>query len=236
MGRHLGMAARRELVLAIGQRYKTTSVTKKRRTLDEFAAVTGYHRKQATRVSARARPVFFRHRARGHGSTMKRCARQSWFCGRHRIRGKRLRPLIATLLGAMERHAHLRLDPAVRERVLSMRAATIDRMRAGPRAHVRGRSRRRPSLVVRRSVPVRAFADWNDPSPGYVEADLGAHCGESAAGSFMQSLVLTDIVSGWTECLALALDPVWQRCLTSCGRCVIPGWYGTRPVCRRGSP
>jgi len=35
------MAARRELVLAVGQGYKTTSVTKKRRTLDEFAAVTG---------------------------------------------------------------------------------------------------------------------------------------------------------------------------------------------------
>jgi DNA-binding LytR/AlgR family response regulator len=50
MGRHLGMAARRELVLAIGQGYKTTSVTKKRRTLNEFTAVTGYHRKHAIRV------------------------------------------------------------------------------------------------------------------------------------------------------------------------------------------
>jgi DNA-binding LytR/AlgR family response regulator len=44
------MAARRELVLAIGQGYKTTSVTKKRRTLNEFTAVTGYHRKHAIRV------------------------------------------------------------------------------------------------------------------------------------------------------------------------------------------
>jgi hypothetical protein len=41
MGRHLGMAARRELVLAIGERYQTASSTEKRRILDEFAAVTG---------------------------------------------------------------------------------------------------------------------------------------------------------------------------------------------------
>jgi len=39
--------------------------------------------------------------------------------------------------------------------------------------------------------------------PGYLEADLVAHCGESVAGSFVQSLVLTDIASGWTECMAL---------------------------------
>jgi hypothetical protein len=41
MGRHLGMAARRELVLALGERYQTASSTEKRRILDEFAAVTG---------------------------------------------------------------------------------------------------------------------------------------------------------------------------------------------------
>jgi hypothetical protein len=51
--------------------------------------------------------------------------------------------------------------------------------------------------------PVRTFADWNDPLPGYVEGDLVAHCGESAAGSFVQTLVLTDIASGWTELVAL---------------------------------
>ncbi len=50
---------------------------------------------------------------------------------------------------------------------------------------------------------MRTFADWSDPRPGYVEADLVAHSGESAAGSFVQTLVLTDIASSWTECVAL---------------------------------
>ena len=55
----------------------------------------------------------------------------------------------------------------------------------------------------RESVPIRTFADWKEPAPGFLEVDLVAHCGESAAGSFANTLVLTDIASGWTECVAL---------------------------------
>ena len=52
-------------------------------------------------------------------------------------------------------------------------------------------------------MPVRTFADWHHPVPGFVEGDLVLHCGTSVAGSFVSTLVLTDIASGWTECLAL---------------------------------
>jgi hypothetical protein len=65
------------------------------------------------------------------------------------------------------------------------------------------RSRRKTTLAVRRRVPVRTFADWHEPLPGFVEADLVVHCGERMSGSFASTLVLTDIASGWTECIAL---------------------------------
>ncbi len=38
---------------------------------------------------------------------------------------------------------------------------------------------------------------------GFLEIDLVAHSGESMAGSFVHTLVLTDIASEWTECVAL---------------------------------
>jgi hypothetical protein len=38
-----------------------------------------------------------------------------------------------------------------------------------------------------------------------MEADLVAHCGEIAAGSFVHTLTLTDIATGWTECVALVV-------------------------------
>ena len=70
-----------------------------------------------------------------------------------------------------------------------------------PRLEVDAREPRHPA--VRRRVPVRTFADWHDPEPGFLEVDLVVHCGESMAGSFASTLVLTDIASGWIECIAL---------------------------------
>ena len=36
-----------------------------------------------------------------------------------------------------------------------------------------------------------------------MEADLVAHCGETVEGTFLNTLILTDIYSGWTEFLPL---------------------------------
>src|SRR5438132_4882028 len=38
-----------------------------------------------------------------------------------------------------------------------------------------------------------------------MEADLVSHGGESTAGSFVHTLTLTDVASGWTECVALVV-------------------------------
>jgi hypothetical protein len=122
-----------------------------------------------------------------------------------RVCGKRLKALVPVLVEAMERHGHLALAPEVRAGVLGMSAATIDRALRSVRetATQGGRRRAAGSTAVRRSVPVRTFSDWGDPPPGFVEADLVAHSGPSARGSFIQTLVLTDIATGWTECAPL---------------------------------
>jgi hypothetical protein len=82
-----------------------------------------------------------------------------------RICGKRLKPLIPTLVEAMERHGHLQLVSEVRIGLLSISAATIDRALRGVRVVAGGRPRRHtaPSGAVRHSVPVRTFTDWQDP-------------------------------------------------------------------------
>ena len=122
-----------------------------------------------------------------------------------RVCGKRLKALLPTLVPALERHGHVTLDPRVREQLMAVSAATIDRRLASARAVTAGQRRRRRSGgdSVRGRVPVRTFGDWQDPVPGFVEADLVAHCGSSMAGSFVWTLVLTDIASGWTECVPL---------------------------------
>jgi hypothetical protein len=50
---------------------------------------------------------------------------------------------------------------------------------------------------------VRTFSDWNAPPPGFIEVDPVAHSGPVASGAFIQTLVLTDIATSWTECAPL---------------------------------
>lgn len=56
---------------------------------------------------------------------------------------------------------------------------------------------------MQRNVAIRTFADWSDPLPGYLEMDLVVHSGERLAGSYLHTLSLTDLASGWTDCAPL---------------------------------
>lgn len=52
---------------------------------------------------------------------------------------------------------------------------------------------------MKKQIKIRTFSDWNDVVPGFFEGDLVAHCGDRVNGSFLNTLVLTDIASTWTE-------------------------------------
>ena len=210
------MAARDELVAAIAGRYAQGDRAERGRILDEFAAVTGFHRKHAMRL-LRAGQVTRRCGPRSGRRVYDEAVREAlivvWEAS-DRICSKRLRPLLPILVEAMARHGHLQLVPEVRSRLMTMSAATIDRALRDIRQQAGTAKRRRsaPSAAIRRSVPVRTFDGWDDPPPGFVEADLVAHSGPVARGSFVQTLVLTDIATGWTECAPLLVRE--QRLLT----------------------
>ena len=200
------MATPDELVAAVAERYARSGRSERGRILDEFVAVTGHHRKHAMRLLRGGDGSAERKARRGrvYDAAMREALIVLWEAS-DRVCGKRLRPLLPVLVEAMERHGHLRLAPEVRIGVLAMSAATIDRLLRDARTRAGGKPRRRtpPSAAVRRSVPVRTFSDWQDPAPGFFEADLVAHSGPTSRGSYVQTLVLTDIASGWTECAPL---------------------------------
>lgn len=211
MGTRISRASRRELVAATAGRYQASAMREKRRILDEFVAVTGYHRKHAVRIlNGAVLAVEARIEAGGRPRLYDEAIREAlivlWEAS-DRVCGKRLKPLLPVMTEALERHGHLHLQDEVRDRLLSVSPATIDRLLAPTRQAVRGGQRRRARTAspLRRSVPVRTFADWDDPAPGYMEADLVAHSGEDASGSFVNTLTLTDVATGWTECIALVV-------------------------------
>jgi hypothetical protein len=119
--------------------------------------------------------------------------------------GKRLKVMIPTLLPPLEQHGRLKLDKTDRDLVLAISAATIDRVLGDVKVAASGGKRRRAGFcsAIRREVPIRTFNDWNSPPPGFCEVDMVAHGGTSVAGSFIQTLTMVDVATGWTECLPL---------------------------------
>jgi hypothetical protein len=96
----------------------------------------------------------------------------------------------------------------VKDTLLQVSVATIDRALNAARASIDGQRKRRTGVgtAIRRSIPVRTFADWRDPPSGFLEVDMVEHCGgPNTDGDFVHTLVLTDIASGWTECVAMPL-------------------------------
>jgi hypothetical protein len=207
MAGKISMRARREVALAVAERYRAASRNEKGRILEELCAVTGWHRKHAIRVlssrgsNAVARP---RSRRRTYGPSVRDALIALWEAS-DRLCGKRLVAMVPTLLPALERHGRLKLESDERALVRRVSAASIDRLLSAVKIAAAGGRRRRAgfSSAVRRQVPVRTFNDWRHPSPGYCEADLVAHGGASVSGAFIQTLTMVDVATGWTECFPL---------------------------------
>ncbi len=198
--------AKQELLASIRDRYRESSRKDKSKILNEFIAVTGHHRKHGIRLLAQSAEGSVGTGAvkgrRIYDDAVREVVILIWEAS-DRICGKRLKAAMPHLVESMERHGHLDLDPEVKTRVLSASAATLDRLLKPVRATVAGRRKRRRRLSPGRNIPVRTFADWNRPPPGFLEIDLVAHCGDSMWGSFIYSLVATDVCTGWTEAVPM---------------------------------
>jgi hypothetical protein len=109
------------------------------------------------------------------------------------------------MIEALERHGHLILEPEVKARLLTISPATVDRLLVDIRRLDQTQTRRGPKAGgwLKHQIPIRTFADWDKTGPGYLEADLVAHCGHNVGGSFLHTLVMTDVATQWTECFAL---------------------------------
>jgi hypothetical protein len=210
MAGRISMGARREVVSAVTERYRLAKRAEKGRILDELCATTGWHRKHAVRALRQHEAVTPgevgapRVRKRRYGATIKDALTALWEAS-DRMCGKRLKVMIPTLLPALEQHGRLKLGKEDRDSVLAISAATIDRLLGDVKVTASGGKRRRAGFysAIRREVAIRTFNDWKSPPPGFCEVDMVAHGGTSVAGSFIQTLTMVDVATGWTECLPL---------------------------------
>ena len=183
MARRISMGARREVVWAVGERYGSARRREKGRILDELTATTGWHRKHAVGALSAA-AASWKCRQHSCEDTSRNALIALWEAS-DRVCGKRLVAMIPALLPALERHGRLQPTNEDRGLLLSVSAATIDRMLVDVKIAAAGGRRRRVGFysAIRREVPIRTFNDWSDPPPGFCEIDMLAHGGTSVAGS-----------------------------------------------------
>lgn len=200
--------ARKELLGSIQNRYQKSSYLEKKNLLDNFIEATGYNRKHAIKLLkqsiVRLRKKKVTHsRASKYNPEVRQALITTWYAA-NQICSKRLVPFLPDLVEALERNKHLSLPEEVRSCLLSLSPATADRLLTEERTSKgKGTCMTRPGNLLKRQIPVRTFADWNEVVPGFFEGDLVAHCGGHIDGSFLWTLVLTDIASSWTECIPL---------------------------------
>jgi hypothetical protein len=203
----ISLQTRRELLQHLLPQYREASTVKKKsKLLDAFTAATGYNRKYAMGLLNHAKVEQFapqRPRPRHYGPEVQHALFLVWNAA-NRICAKRLIPFLPTLVEALERHEHLHLTEECRRQLLSMSAATADRLlRSQRKGGQRGLSTTRAGTLLKQQIPVRIFEEWNETRTGFLEADLVAHCGADSEGGYLYTLTLTDVATGWTECLSL---------------------------------
>lgn len=187
------------------KRYAKASKKKRMEMLDEFVATTGYHRKYASALLSGKRvwrdPSQPIRRPRCQFYTDEDRQSVLWLVELFDdIGSKRLRIAMDNELPNLRRHKHLKVSRTCYQHLCQVSSSTMDRWRrAARRPGRRVRGGTKPGTLLKRQIPIRTFAQWDDKRPGFGEIDLVQHDGGTNKGDFACTLTFTDVVTSWTE-------------------------------------
>ena len=205
----MSLKSKRELLEVVQPRYLKASKVEKQKILDEFTLTTGYHRKHAIRVLKNQVQVqnHFKRKTKTYqtiyGGEVVQALEQIWeIYGR--ICSKRLQPYLPEAIKVLERCQEIELSQKTKALLLRISSASIDRcLRIVRLKSSHGLSTTKPGSLLKNLIPVQTFTAWDEERPGFMEIDLVAHCGNSTAGQYLNTLTCTDLCTGWTDVTAL---------------------------------
>jgi len=217
----LAMNHKKAVTAEISKKYIKATKKEKTKILDEFINLTGYNRTYGARIlnyssgrligymisgGKRIRYVIgkkkkkkTRDRPRIYDHDVFLALKRIWTIFDF-ICGKRLAPFMAEAVEKLEKHKELEISPVVRQKLLKVSASTIDRLLKPVKDRYRlgkGKKGTKPGTLLKKAIPIKTFADWDDASPGFVEIDLVGHDGGIGSGDFAQSLNFTDVATCW---------------------------------------
>jgi len=226
----LSLKERKTVVKEEATRYQKVTKKEKGKILDEFGKLTGYSRCYASYVlrnygkrvvvdsSDGVRTVFIGDDLyNGRGMKVKKRKRERiyddkilnalvylWRMSDY-LCGKRLKVYLNETIPVLKRFNEFKIDEEAEEKLMRISPATIDRLLRSEKMKFRlkGRSLTKPGTLLKHSIPIKTFADWNEKEPGFVEADLVGHDGGDLRGEFLYSLDVTDVPTGWIDIKAI---------------------------------
>lgn len=193
------------LLRIFSSRYKKVSKKQKGLILTEVVSLTGYHRKHARKLlnNPPSKLKFKRYKLSKYLGILPKL-QKLWVVTNFSC-GKILVPAIPGLLESLLRFKEVKVNKFEKKLLLKISAATVDRLLKADRKRleIKGRSGTKPGTLLKHQIPVRIFTPWDEQTPGFLEIDLVAHCGESLMDTYINTLDAVDIATTWTEKQAL---------------------------------
>ena len=216
------MRQKKAISREVKERYQKAQKKEKIMILDEFTRLTGYNRCYASQILAKSNilgsvqiageMIKYVRDPKKSGRKKKKYYYQDVLDALNQlweeadsICSKRLAPFLAELIEVLEKYGEITLTRQVKKKLLTISPATIDRLLAPIRKkqQIKGRSTTRPGSLLKKSIPIRTFSQWDDTRPGFFEVDLVSHDGGNLRGDVIQSVNFTDIATGWMEMVAV---------------------------------
>lgn len=198
---------RRELLKVIKQRYLKATKAEKTEILNEFCQSTGYNRLYAIRILQAKHQYRSNTRARActYGSQVLLLVIKIWELLDYPC-GMRLKPQLVPMLESLVRSKEISpVSDQQLHQLGSISAKTLDRRLKKERIVRRLKKNRgttRHGSLLKSSVPIR-ITNWDTRRIGFMEMDTVAHNGGDPSGTFVYSLDMVEIATGWSEQIAV---------------------------------
>lgn len=201
---------RRKYLKRMVLRYAPAARSERGSLLTEMEAVTGLHRKSLVRLlqapSLERAPQRPRLRRRRYGAAVTDVVRVVWESLDY-VCAERLTPALLATAQQLAQWEELMLTPEVEAQLATISRATVQRLLRRFQLDTPKLPRHKPQAPnhLLRDVPMERLS-WATSMPGSFETDLVHHCGPVAEGTYLHTLQLVDVATGWSERVA-----VWGR-------------------------
>ena len=216
----LSMKERNSVTKEVAERYKNASKNEKIKILNEYIAITGFHRKYAiNKINSyiKKRNYSFNNKkmtsikviepkkkkrvyTKEYDEPFQTSLIRIWSYFDY-LCGQRLVPFIRENIEALTNEKSFKINETIKEKLLNVSSATINRLIniARNKNKLHGISTTKAGKSLNQLIPIRVFFDGDERIPGFFEMDTVSHDGGNASGEHIYSVTVTDISVGWTE-------------------------------------